>query len=345
MRAASSSAMSVPPQSSPMGSPRMMAASVRFGVRMVGAARQLRHSVAQLGRVGGVHLAMVGHHRVHHAQRVRVHPVQVADAVHLFRRAQEARIHGIDLHADVLPCGQIVGQHLGGVVHVPAGERRVGGEQAGRNRAHVAGRRPRAPGWPRRASTCRSRTGRGRRRCAECRRLRVGTGTRGLGSWLSVLLRVVAQRSAPRTLLVDDRPSCSSAAIRSAFDNRRRQQGAGGAKAAGRGRRAASPCLRPRRRRRTTSRLRRARGRRTALRVRRSMMTQASTLITRPRPTRHPRPAKVLKRKSYSAPKSMFAPQSLLNERNARSRIPQGTSMRVEYTMSGQFRHIRNDNP
>ena len=34
MRAASASEMSVPHQSSPMGSPKMMAASVRFGVRM-----------------------------------------------------------------------------------------------------------------------------------------------------------------------------------------------------------------------------------------------------------------------------------------------------------------------
>ena len=34
LRAASVSEMSVPHQSSPMGSPKMMAASVRFGVRM-----------------------------------------------------------------------------------------------------------------------------------------------------------------------------------------------------------------------------------------------------------------------------------------------------------------------
>lgn len=75
----------------------------------VGAASQLGHGGAQLGRIRGVDLAVVGHHGIYHAQSVRIHSVQIANAIHLLGCAQETGVHGIYLHADALPCVQVVG--------------------------------------------------------------------------------------------------------------------------------------------------------------------------------------------------------------------------------------------
>ncbi len=118
----------------------------------VGAVGERAHGLHELGRVGGVHLAVVGHDRVHHAQGVRVGLPHLADDVHLLRRPEEARVHRIQFHADAGPGGQVVVQDGGGVVHVPAGEGRVAGEQPRGHRAHVAaGRRQHGNGHAERA--------------------------------------------------------------------------------------------------------------------------------------------------------------------------------------------------
>ncbi len=101
---------------------------------------ELGHRVAQLGGVGGVHLAVVGHDRVDHAQRLGVRGVQIADAVDLLRRAEEAGVHGVDVDPDPLPRVGIVLHDVGRVVHVPTREGGVAGEQPRRYRAHVAAR-------------------------------------------------------------------------------------------------------------------------------------------------------------------------------------------------------------
>ena len=107
----------------------------------VGVARQVGHGAAELGRVGGIHLAVVGHDRVDHAQRAGVGGVDVADDVDLLRRAQEARVHGVDFHVDALPSCQVVGKDGRRVVHVPTGEGRVRAEEARGHGAHVGARR------------------------------------------------------------------------------------------------------------------------------------------------------------------------------------------------------------
>ena len=108
------------------------------GGQDVGVAGEAGHRFAQLGRVGGVHLAVVGHDRVDHAQRVREALVERADDVDLLGRAEKARVHGVDVDADSLPCVQVVAQDVGGVVHVPAGKGGVAREQAGRHGAYIA---------------------------------------------------------------------------------------------------------------------------------------------------------------------------------------------------------------
>ena len=45
------------------------------------------HCGAELGRVGGIDLAVIGHDGVNHAQRLGIHGVQIADAVDLLGRA------------------------------------------------------------------------------------------------------------------------------------------------------------------------------------------------------------------------------------------------------------------
>ena len=81
---------------------------------------------------------MIGHDGVDHAQRVGVGLVQIANAIDLLGRAQKARVHGVDLDADALPRVRVVLHDARCVVHVPAGEGGVAGEQPRRHGAHVA---------------------------------------------------------------------------------------------------------------------------------------------------------------------------------------------------------------
>ena len=104
----------------------------------VGAGGKFGHRVAQLGRVGGVDLAVIGHDGVDHAQCVGVGLVQIANAINLLGRAQKAGVHGVDLDPDALPRVRVVLHDARRVVHVPAGEGGVAGEQPCRHGAHVA---------------------------------------------------------------------------------------------------------------------------------------------------------------------------------------------------------------
>ena len=80
---------------------------------------------------------MICHDRVDDAKRLGEHSVDVADAVYLFRCTQKARVHGICLHTDFLPSGEVVGEDIGRIVHIPAGKRRVAREDARGDRADV----------------------------------------------------------------------------------------------------------------------------------------------------------------------------------------------------------------
>ena len=113
----------------------------RFGQirsKDVGTSGKLGHSGAQLGRIGGVNLAVISHNRVDHAQCVGVHGVQLANQINLLGRAQKAAVNGIDLNADALPRVDVILQDIGGIVHVEARERRVAAEQASRHGADIA---------------------------------------------------------------------------------------------------------------------------------------------------------------------------------------------------------------
>ena len=104
----------------------------------VGAVGQRPHGFHELWRVGGVHLAVIGHDRIHYAQGLRVGLPHLLDDIDLLGGTEEAGIHRIQFHADTRPSSQIVAQNVGGVVHVPTGEGGVAGEQARGHGAHVA---------------------------------------------------------------------------------------------------------------------------------------------------------------------------------------------------------------
>ena len=100
-------------------------------------ARKFGHSLAKFGRVGGVDLAVICHDRVDHAQCLRVGRIDVANDVDLLGSAKEARVHCVDLDVDAFPCGQVVGQDFGRIVHVPTRESSMGAEQTCGHGAHI----------------------------------------------------------------------------------------------------------------------------------------------------------------------------------------------------------------
>ncbi len=111
------------------------------GREHVGGVGQIHHGAAELGCVGGIHLAAVGHHRVDKAQRLRMRLIQIANAVNMARRAQESAVHRVNFHANLVPRGQIVGQRVTHVVHVPARDSRVARKDTRGHGAHIAARR------------------------------------------------------------------------------------------------------------------------------------------------------------------------------------------------------------
>ena len=104
----------------------------------VGAVGQRPHGFHELWRVGGVHLAVIGHDRIHYAQGLRVGLPHLLDDIDLFGGTEEPGIHRVQFHANTCPGSQIIAQDIGGIVHVPAGEGGVAGEQARGHGAHVA---------------------------------------------------------------------------------------------------------------------------------------------------------------------------------------------------------------
>ena len=81
---------------------------------------------------------MIGHDRIHYAQGLRVGLPHLLDDVHLLGGAKEPGIHRVQFHANACPGSQIIAQDIGGIVHVPAGEGGMAGEQARGHGAHVA---------------------------------------------------------------------------------------------------------------------------------------------------------------------------------------------------------------
>ena len=107
------------------------------GCENVRVARQFSHGLAELGCIGGVDLAVICHDRVDHAQCLRVGRIDVANDVDLLGSAKEARVHCVDLDVDAFPCGQVVGQDFGRIVHVPTRESSMGAEQTCGHGAHI----------------------------------------------------------------------------------------------------------------------------------------------------------------------------------------------------------------
>ena len=60
------------------------------------------------------------------------------DDIDLLGGTEEPGIHRVQFHANTCPGSQIIAQDIGGIVHVPAGEGGVAGEQARGHGAHVA---------------------------------------------------------------------------------------------------------------------------------------------------------------------------------------------------------------
>ena len=92
---------------------------------------ELCRCLAHLVCVGGVLLPAVAHHGVDDAQGPRMLTIQAVDGVNLCRRTKETRIDGIELDLLRDPGVKVAVEHLGGVMHVEAGELGVCREERG----------------------------------------------------------------------------------------------------------------------------------------------------------------------------------------------------------------------
>ena len=86
----------------------------------IGVRRQIGHGGAEVGRVRGIDLAVIGHDGIDHLEGAGIGRIDAADDIDLLGRSEEAGIHGIDIDADALPGVEIVVQNIGGIMHVPS---------------------------------------------------------------------------------------------------------------------------------------------------------------------------------------------------------------------------------
>ena len=80
------------------------------------------HGIAEFFGVSRIDLAVVCHNGIDHAKRVGEQRIQTLNAIDLLRRAQKARIDGIQENIYFLPSIDIGLHHVGRVEHVPYGE-------------------------------------------------------------------------------------------------------------------------------------------------------------------------------------------------------------------------------